>query len=189
MNLGITLKLSPAALHNVDHDYRLCREKAREMLYTWMEMEGNAATVGILADALEKIRKKSIAQKAAWCPSRLYVTKYKAMNNKTPDRGPMRTDYNGMTTVAMATQEEYTMTTLRLTPDQTPISKYFQWTTDHDVIMCREVLVSEPYKFKQRTPERGKAWESVAQQLNSIHHPNFRVTSRSVCDRQNMHKN
>ena len=67
--------------------------------------------------------------------------------------------------------------------------KYFQWTTDHDVIMCREVLVSEPYKFKQRTPERGKAWESEAQQLNSIHHPNFRVTSRSVRDRKNMHKN
>ncbi|KAJ7371910.1 hypothetical protein OS493_022007 [Desmophyllum pertusum] len=62
-DLGITLKLSPAALHNVDNDYRLCREKAREMLYTWMEMKGNAATVGILADALEDIRKKSIAQK------------------------------------------------------------------------------------------------------------------------------
>lgn len=62
-------------------------------------------------------------------------------------------------------------------------NKYFQWTTDHDVIMCREVLVSEPYKFKLRTPERGQAWESVAQQLNSIHQPIFRVTTRSVRDR------
>ena len=61
--------------------------------------------------------------------------------------------------------------------------KYFQWTTDHDVIMCREVLVSEPYKFKPRTPERGQSWESVAQQLNSIHQPSFRVTARSVRDR------
>ena len=61
-------------------------------------------------------------------------------------------------------------------------NKYFQWTTDHDVIMCREVLVSEPYKFKLRTPERGQAWESVAQQLNSIHQPIFRVTTRSVCE-------
>ena len=57
--------------------------------------------------------------------------------------------------------------------------KYFQWTTDHDVIMCREVLVSEPYKFKARTPERGQSWESVAQQLNGIHQPSFRVTARS----------
>jgi len=61
--------------------------------------------------------------------------------------------------------------------------KYFQWTTDHDVIMCRKVLVSEPYKFKSRTPERGQSWESVAQQLNSIHQPSFRVTARSNCDR------
>lgn len=43
--------------------------------------------------------------------------------------------------------------------------------------------MSEPYKFKLRTPERGQAWESVAQQLNSIHQPIFRVTTRSVRDR------
>ena len=49
--------------------------------------------------------------------------------------------------------------------------------TDHDVIMCREVLVSKPYKFKPRTPERGQSWESVAQQLNSIHQLSFRVTA------------
>ena len=61
--------------------------------------------------------------------------------------------------------------------------KYFQWTTDHDVIMCREVLVCEPYKFKPRTPERGQSWESVAQQLNSIHQPSFRVIARFVRDR------
>ncbi|XP_068737656.1 trichohyalin-like [Montipora capricornis] len=67
--------------------------------------------------------------------------------------------------------------------EKTSTNKYFQWTTDHDVIMCREVLVSEPYKFKLRAPERGQAWESVAQQLNSIHQPTFRVTTRSVRDR------
>ena len=39
--------------------------------------------------------------------------------------------------------------------------------------------MSEPYKFKLRTPERGQAWESVAQQLNSTHQPIF----RSVRDR------
>ena len=43
--------------------------------------------------------------------------------------------------------------------------------------------MSEPYKFKLRTPERGQVWESVAQQLNSIHQPIFRVTTRSVRDR------
>ena len=53
--------------------------------------------------------------------------------------------------------------------------KYFQWTTDRDVIICREVLVSEPYKFKARTSERGQSWESVVQHLNGIHQPSFRV--------------
>ena len=43
--------------------------------------------------------------------------------------------------------------------------------------------MSEPYKFKLRTPERGQAWESLAQQLNNIHQPKFRVTARSVRDR------
>ena len=43
--------------------------------------------------------------------------------------------------------------------------------------------MSEPYKFKPRTPEIGQSWESVAQQLISIHQPSFRVTARSVRDR------
>ena len=43
--------------------------------------------------------------------------------------------------------------------------------------------MSKPYKFKPRTPERGQSWESVAQQLNSIHQMSFRVTTRSVRDR------
>ena len=43
--------------------------------------------------------------------------------------------------------------------------------------------MNKPYKSKPNTPERGQAWESVAQQLNSIHQPIFRVTSRSVRDR------
>ena len=62
-------------------------------------------------------------------------------------------------------------------------NKYFQWTVDHDVIMCREVLVSEPFNFKLRSPERGKVWEKIAQELNAIEKPKFRVTTRVVRDR------
>jgi len=49
--------------------------------------------------------------------------------------------------------------------------------------MCREVLVNEPYNFKLKSVERGKAWDDIAQQLNAIDQPIFRVTSRSVRDR------
>lgn len=34
--------------------------------------------------------------------------------------------------------------------------------------MCREVLVSEPFNFKPKSPERGKVWEATAQRLNAI---------------------
>ena len=41
----------------------------------------------------------------------------------------------------------------------------------------------ELYNFKLRSPERGQAWENIAQQLNAIVQPSFRVTARSVWDR------
>ena len=54
---------------------------------------------------------------------------------------------------------------------------------DHDVIMCCEVLVSEPFNFKPRSPERGKVWEKIAQEVNAIEKSKFRVTGRAVRDR------
>ena len=52
--------------------------------------------------------------------------------------------------------------------------------------MCREVLQIEPYQFKIRSPERGQAWESLAEKLNENSCPKFRVTARSVRDRYNL---
>ena len=49
--------------------------------------------------------------------------------------------------------------------------------------MCREILIFQPYNFKPRSVERGKAWDEMAQQLNAMDQPIFRVTSRSVRDR------
>ena len=52
--------------------------------------------------------------------------------------------------------------------------------------MCREVLDIEPYQFQLRSPERGKAWETISSHLNATSHPKFRVTPRSVRDRYNL---
>ena len=52
--------------------------------------------------------------------------------------------------------------------------------------MCREVLDIEPYQFKLRSPERGKAWETISSHLNATSYPKFRVTPRSVRDRYNL---
>ena len=55
-----------------------------------------------------------------------------------------------------------------------------EWTENHDVILCREILVSEPYKFKPRTLERGKEWDEIAERLNNIKDPKFKVSKRSI---------
>lgn len=57
------------------------------------------------------------------------------------------------------------------------------WTEDHDILMLREAVTSEPYNFKPKSSERGKVWESIATHLNSLKTPEFRVTARAVRDR------
>ena len=49
--------------------------------------------------------------------------------------------------------------------------------------MCREAIVSEPYSFRVRSPERRQVWDSIAAHLNSLNQPKFRVTGRAVSDR------
>ena len=62
-------------------------------------------------------------------------------------------------------------------------SRYFVWTEEHDILMLREALTSEPYNFKPKSSEGGQVWESIAAHLNSLKSPEFRVTSRAVRDR------
>ena len=48
-----------------------------------------------------------------------------------------------------------------------------EWTEQHDNILCQEFLVLEPFKAKIK----------IAIILNSLQHPQFRVTKRSVRER------
>ena len=57
------------------------------------------------------------------------------------------------------------------------------WSTDHDVLLCREILVTEPYRFKIGTRERGQAWDKVANALNSVEGLRFVVDQRGVRER------
>ena len=57
------------------------------------------------------------------------------------------------------------------------------WTTSHDEILVREILVTEPYHYKQGTVKRGEAWTQIADNLNAVVEPTFRVNQRSVRDR------
>ena len=56
------------------------------------------------------------------------------------------------------------------------------WTFQHGVMLCREILVVEPFRFKHGSRERGQAWEKIANFLNEIERPKFNVDQRAVRD-------
>ena len=55
-----------------------------------------------------------------------------------------------------------------------------EWSEKHDAILCREILLSQQFNYKSRTVERGNVWEEIAERLNSINDPKFKVSKRSV---------
>ena len=57
------------------------------------------------------------------------------------------------------------------------------WTKGHDVMLCREMLVIQPFRFKHGTRDRGRCWEKIAQNLYDIAHLNFILDMGGVRDR------
>ena len=62
-DLGKKVKLLDTTLRKIDSHYNRSREKAREMLRTWMKNEADNATVKSLANALDEIGKGNIVKK------------------------------------------------------------------------------------------------------------------------------
>ena len=58
-----------------------------------------------------------------------------------------------------------------------------EWTTEHDILLCREILVVEPYTAKPRTFLKGQLWDKISENLNKLEEPKFVVVQRSVHDR------
>lgn len=50
-------------------------------------------------------------------------------------------------------------------------------------LLCREILLHEPFKFKLKSAEEKEAWETSADNFNAIGDPKFKVTPTSVRDR------
>ena len=61
--VGPKLHISSSKIHNLDEEYKSNRDKANVLLNLWKQQEGCNATVGQLADVLESIGRKSIAEK------------------------------------------------------------------------------------------------------------------------------
>lgn len=60
------------------------------------------------------------------------------------------------------------------------------WTQMHDIVLVREVLAVNPFKFPKGTSERAKLWEKIASNLNVNQFPKFDVNLRSVRDHVNL---
>lgn len=54
---------------------------------------------------------------------------------------------------------------------------------EHDVLLCREILVCEPFKPPKGSVERGKIWTKIADTLNSLTTIRFKVNQRGVRER------
>ena len=66
------------------------------------------------------------------------------------------------------------------------IKSTMEWSKAHDVLLCREMLALNPFKAKRKTTQRSKMWETIAQNLELIDQPTFRVTVRAVRDRYSL---
>ena len=62
-------------------------------------------------------------------------------------------------------------------------SRAMEWTEKHDVLLCREILLEEPFKFRKSSNERGKIWTKISDTLNGYEEVRFRVGQRGVRER------
>lgn len=63
------------------------------------------------------------------------------------------------------------------------LSRTMEWTEIHDTLLCREVLLEEPYKYKKGSNEKGKKWTEIAEALNKSEEVKFKVSQRGVRER------
>ncbi|CAB4017644.1 Hypothetical predicted protein [Paramuricea clavata] len=55
-----------------------------------------------------------------------------------------------------------------------------EWTMEHNIIYCRDILLVNPFQSKKGSVERGSLWTQIADNMNSLVSPKFIVTQRSV---------
>ena len=63
-----------------------------------------------------------------------------------------------------------------------------QWTREHDILLCREVLALEIYKHKKGTNEAGRLWDEIARNLRGCQTVRFKsnLSQRAVRERFNL---
>ena len=62
-------------------------------------------------------------------------------------------------------------------------NKPIYWTTAHDVLLCKEILVQEFYEFKKGSNESGRIWTQISENLNSVTAVKLKLNQRVVRER------
>lgn len=62
------------------------------------------------------------------------------------------------------------------------------WTDRHDVILCREILIHNPFQYKKSSIQRGQVWNDIAERLVAVDEVRFKsdLDRRGVRDRYNL---
>ena len=74
------------------------------------------------------------------------------------------------------------------TQKQTKTDNFFSrgnvmyWTSEHDVLLCREVVFENPFKTRKGSSQRSEIWDRIANTLNTCPKSVFAVDKRSVRD-------
>ena len=58
-----------------------------------------------------------------------------------------------------------------------------EWTEEHDNCLCQDILVLEPFKYKKGSIPRGQICEKIANNLNGLKLPRFKVSKRAIRER------
>ena len=67
--------------------------------------------------------------------------------------------------------------------------KPVEWTDDHDLLLMREMVLSDLFLFEKGSPNGGIVWDSIVENVNRIENPVFRLKDkRSVRDRRTLLK-
>ena len=53
------------------------------------------------------------------------------------------------------------------------VGRIMNWTEEHDVVFCREIIFVNPFSAKKKSVQRSALWQRVADTLNSIKGPVF----------------
>ena len=64
--------------------------------------------------------------------------------------------------------------------------KIIVWNDQKDELLCRKILLLEPYKFKARTREKVNTWKAIADNLNFL--DGFKVDARAGRERYGVNK-